>query len=434
MTKKNSPHVFTLIIITFSLLIMALILYYYIGEKWEITSWGVSVAQIMLYYLLFTTFRAATILALSFLEHLFKKTRGEPHYHPLVTIIIPCYNEAKVIEKAIESILTLNYPNYEILVIDDGSFDLTTELAKKFEDKEKLRVIYQLNSGKAEALNRGISEALGEYIVCMDADSLLGKNTLMNAMAYFVEDPTLGALAGSVRVGNSHSLLTQFQKLEYIIGLNFHKKGQSFLNTVAIVPGPIGIFKRDLLLKIGGYRSNTFAEDCDLSMRILLSGHQIKYAPDVVADTEAPDTFQDLMVQRYRWSRGMVQAIAKNLHWLNPKKINFRNLFILGFMGTETIVIPMANFLFGLLSIQYALMYGTTQLMGAHFLGLVELDLALSLYAISTERNIAGYFLLSIINRITYGFSLEIMRFFAIIDEMFQIPMRWGTIERKGMG
>lgn len=431
--RSGLSQFFTVVAIVCALFLFGVVTYFYIGEKWEVRSWGVLVADIMVYYLVFTTFRSGTVLAFSFMEHLFKRTRGEPSYFPLVSIIVPCFNEEKVVQAAIQSILELNYPNFEVLVIDDGSADLTTELAKRFEERGKLRVIYQPNAGKASALNRGISEAVGEFVLCVDADSVLGTNVLMNAMPYFETDPQLGAVAGSVRVGNSKSLICKFQKLEYVISLNLLKKAQSLANLVTIVPGPIGIFKKSVLVEIGGYRSNTFAEDCDLSMRLLLAGYHIKYAPDCVATTEVPDTFNGLMIQRYRWSRGMIQAISKNMGWLMPSRISFRNFLILFTMTVETIFIPMANFLFGLLALQYALLYGSSQMMGAYFFGLVELDLAMSLYAIATERHVAGYFLLSILNRVTFGFALEVMRFFSILDEMLRIPMKWGVLERKGL-
>ena len=216
--------------------------------------------------------------------------------------------------------------------------------------------------------------------------------------------------------------------------MNLFKRAQSLLGAVTIVPGPIGVFRKSSLKEIGLYDADTFAEDTDLTLRLLTEGHRIKYCPEMVAVTEGPDNFQQLLTQRYRWSRGMLQAILKNAKWLNPFKNNWRNFGIISYMVLETVIIPTVNFSFALLTLQFALSYGTNNILGAYFIGLTLLDLILSLFSMITERELKGYFLLSLINRVTYGFSLEIIRFFSLIDELFGIPMKWGTLQRKGMG
>jgi cellulose synthase/poly-beta-1,6-N-acetylglucosamine synthase-like glycosyltransferase len=318
-------------------------------------------------------------------------------------------------------------------VIDDGSFDLTSEIAKKFEDKGRLRVIYKENGGKADALNRGIDEALGEYILCMDADSVLSEDVLLECMGFFQKYPDLSAVAGRVEIGNSQNILSKFQKLEYITGLNLFKRGQSFLKTVTIIPGPIGVFKREALLAVGKYDLDTFAEDADLTIRLIIAGHRIKYNPRMVAVTEGPIELSQLITQRYRWSRGMVQAIFKNIRHLNVFKSGLRNSLTMLYMLVESVFIPIVNFSFTMLTIQYALTYGGTQMLGSYFIGLTLLDLSLTLFSMITERNVKPFFMLSIINRVTYGLFLETLRFFAIIDELLGIPMSWGQLKRTGL-
>ena len=329
--------------------------------------------------------------------------------------------------------MKINYPNIEILVIDDGSFDLTSEIAKKFEDKGKLRVIYKENGGKADALNRGIDEALGEYILCMDADSILNEDVLLECMGYFQKYPDLSAVAGRVEIGNSQNILSKFQKLEYITGLNLFKRGQSFLKTVTIIPGPIGVFRREELLEVGKYDLDTFAEDADLTIRLIIAGHRIKYNHRMVAVTEGPIEISQLVTQRYRWSRGMVQAIFKNISHLNIFKSGLRNSLTILYMLVESVFIPIINFSFTMLTVQYALTYGGTQMLGSYFLGLTLLDLSLTLFSMITERNIKPFFMLAILNRVTYGLFLETLRFFAIIDELLGIPMSWGQLKRTGL-
>ena len=432
--KNNFERAFTVLTLATLFVFSSLAVYFNFGRKWQEDIWSTTLGQLMSYYLVVVVIRALVILIFSFVEHFFKAPERKTEFQPLVSVIVPCFNEEKVVKQAVKSVSEMDYPNLEILLIDDGSVDDTTAIAKGLEHKEKrLRVVFKENGGKAEALNRGISEALGEYILCMDADSVLNRDSLERAMPYFSKDPNLAAVSGCVRVGNDHNLLCQFQKLEYVIGLNLHKKAQSLLNLVTIVPGPIGIFKKSAVQAVGCYHAQTFAEDCDLSMRLLFAGYNIKYSPDVVAHTETPATFDALMVQRYRWTRGVIQSIVKSAGLLTPRQINFRNSVIVAYMVLETIAIPLINFVFAMITLQQALIHGTIEMLGGFFIGLTFLDVCLSLYSLMTEKERSFYLLLAAVNRVTYGFALEILRFFAIFDELFKIPMRWGKIKRTGM-
>jgi cellulose synthase/poly-beta-1,6-N-acetylglucosamine synthase-like glycosyltransferase len=351
----------------------------------------------------------------------------------MISILVPGFNEGKVIGTAIQSLITLDYPNYEILVIDDGSKDDMFQIAKQYENDSRVRVIYKPNGGKSSALNRGIEEALGEYVLCMDADSKLSHDVLLKAMSYFESNRNLAALAGNVVVGNPTNLLTMFQKLEYVTGLNFYKSAQSYLGMVNIVPGPIGVFRRKVLLEMNGYRQDTFAEDCDLTLRILMAGYSVSYCPDLVAVTEAPDELMPLIKQRYRWSRGILQAI--NIQWesLKSNKLSLRNLGIFAMIYTESIIIPVVNFLFVIATVFYALMFDSTQLLGAYFIGLTLLDLSLAAYSVYTEKTVGSLVFLSMLNRITFGLAMEIVRFFSMFDELLKVPMTWGKLKRKGL-
>lgn len=394
---------------------------------------SIMIFQAMIYYLLFIILRTAILLLISFKEFMQKKSNLELTHFPLVTIIIPCFNEEVVIKDAIKSVEKINYPNLEILVVDDGSTDETYARAREMQKTGKVRVVSKSNGGKASALNYGIEEALGEYILCMDADSHLNREVLRYGIPYFYEFPHLSALAGNVRVGNTSSLITLFQKLEYVVGLNFHKMAQSALSSVTIIPGPIGIFKRSALQSVGGYDVNTFAEDCDLTLKLLAAGHYIKYSSDVVAYTEAPTTLYQLMAQRYRWSRGTIQALVKNSRGFLTSANPTRSISIFLYVMIETMFIPTINFLFFMITIFMALYHGTDNLYGPFLLGLMLVDSSIALYAVFTEKEVKSLFFLSIIGRLTYGLFLEIMRFLSMIDELFKIPMRWGEQIRKGI-
>ena len=431
--KTSFSNIVSVVTITIICSLLTITFYLNIPDNWKFENPFASfVANIMLYYLILIFIRTFILLVLSFLEIIFNKKTIEVKSFPIVSIIIPAYNEESVLVPAIESVLEIDYPNIEILVVDDGSSDNTFSVAKTMEVHEQVRVIHQSNAGKSNALNYGISQAAGDYYVCMDADSVLSKNLLLESIPYFEKDPNLAAVAGAVEVGNSKNILTAFQKLEYIIGLNFHKKAQSFINMVTIVPGPIGVFDRRKVSNIGGYSSDTFAEDCDLSMRLLMEGYNIKYCDKITAVTEAPDEILALITQRSRWSRGMVQSIFKAISLLRTK-FSMRGLMVVLYMFSETIIIPLINFVFIVLTLEFALLYDIAELMGPYFIGLTLLDVALCFYSIITERKIFSLLILSFLNRLTYGLVLEVIRFFSIFDELLKIPMKWGVLVRKGL-
>ena len=431
--RAKETQTFTIFTIILLAGILALVFFYSNATGTTLTGWAKVISDCMMFYLFFVLLRTVLLVLCSFGEFYFRKTLSEPKEYPLVSIIMPCFNEEKVIATAIQSVMELDYPNYEVLVVDDGSTDLTLDAAKKLEKKGRLRVVSHENAGKSGALNRGIAEAVGEYVLCMDADSILAPNVLKLAIAYFEKNPKLAAVAGSVVLGNTPNVLTLFQRLEYVIGLNFHKTAQSFLSMVTIVPGPIGVFKRDVIIRLGGYHHDTFAEDCDLTIRMLVEGYDLAYCPEMIAVTEAPEDLRSLISQRYRWSRGITQAIAKNSGWLLRPHVSLRNFSIVAYMVIESLVIPIVNFTFAMITLQHGLLYGVQHLLGPFYASLTLLDIVLAMYSVATENQNLKLILLASINRVTYGLALEILRFFCIFDELFKLPMNWGKLVRKGL-
>src|SRR6185436_16069303 len=154
----------------------------------------------------------------------------------------------------------------------------------------------------------------------MDGDARLSPDALRHAMRHF-SDPRIAAVAGNVKVVNRRNLWTRLQALEYIEGLNMARRAQGFLRVVNIVPGPIGVFRRDVLRRVGGYDTDTFAEDADLTLKILTAGWHVAYEERAIAYTEAPERFVELVKQRYRWTRGVLQALRKHRMWLvSPRR------------------------------------------------------------------------------------------------------------------
>ena len=256
------------------------------------------------------------ILSIAYnLKHKHKPAQSQPK----ISIIVPAYNEEKTITATITSLQQLNYPNYEIIVIDDGSTDQTYTYAIKAQDT-KTKIIKQQNMGKPNALNTGIKQSNGEIILTVDADTTLNKDALTNIANPFANNPKIGAIAGNVKIKKEPTIINNLQSAEYATGINLVRKAQSMLGCVLVVPGPIAAIKKEALEKVGGFSPQTFAEDFDITLAILAAGYRIEYEEASLAYTDAPKNTQDLIKQRRRWYRGMIQVLDKYKNmYLNPK-------------------------------------------------------------------------------------------------------------------
>ncbi len=234
---------------------------------------------------------------------------------PRVAVLIPAYNEEKVIVRTIRSVLNSDYPHLRIVVIDDGSSDRTAEVAREAYPEEiaagMLTVLRKPNAGKAEALNFAVAELREEFYVGIDADTVIAADAVSKLVCHFA-DPLIGAVAGNAKVGNRINLWTRWQALEYITSQNFERRALDLFDVVTVVPGAIGAWRTDAVRQGGGYPVNTVAEDADLTMNLLEQGYKVIYEDGALAFTEAPATAGGLMRQRFRWSFGTLQAIYKH--------------------------------------------------------------------------------------------------------------------------
>jgi cellulose synthase/poly-beta-1,6-N-acetylglucosamine synthase-like glycosyltransferase len=234
-------------------------------------------------------------------------------YAPFVSVIVPAYNEELVIENTINSLLASHYQNYEIIVVDDGSVDRTSEIvSEKFSGDERVRLISASAGGKSAALNVGMRYAKGEIVIALDADTLFAPQTV-GALAHRFYDPKIGAVAGNAKVGNRINIVTRWQALEYITSQNMDRRAFASLNCITVVPGAVGAWRRNLIEQAGGFQSDTLAEDQDLTLSIRRLGHSIGYEEDAIAWTEAPDDLRTLAKQRFRWAFGTLQCMRKHI-------------------------------------------------------------------------------------------------------------------------
>jgi cellulose synthase/poly-beta-1,6-N-acetylglucosamine synthase-like glycosyltransferase/peptidoglycan/xylan/chitin deacetylase (PgdA/CDA1 family) len=236
----------------------------------------------------------------------------DPATGPLISVLIPCFNEEKVIEASVRRILASNWDRLEVLVLDDGSQDHTAHVVREaFSGEPRVTLMSFENGGKARALNRGLARAQGDVIVALDADTLFPPDTLARLARWFV-DPRVGAVAGNALVGNRRNLITRWQALEYVTAQNLERRALAALGAVTVVPGAVGAWRRSALEQMGGYPDDTLAEDQDLTIAIQRAGWRVEFDPAARAYTEAPETVGGLLKQRFRWSFGTLQCLWKH--------------------------------------------------------------------------------------------------------------------------
>ncbi|HEY2752559.1 glycosyltransferase, partial [Phenylobacterium sp.] len=236
----------------------------------------------------------------------------DPSTGPLVSVLIPCFNEEKVIESSVRRILASNWARVEVLVLDDGSQDHTADVVRRaFADDPRVTLMAFDNGGKARALNRGLTKASGEIVVALDADTLFPSDTLAKLVRWFA-NPDVGAVAGNALVGNRRNLITRWQALEYVTAQNLERRALAALGAVTVVPGAVGAWRRSALEALGGYPDDTLAEDQDLTLAMQRAGWRVEFDPEARAYTEAPETVAGLLKQRFRWSFGTLQCIYKH--------------------------------------------------------------------------------------------------------------------------
>lgn len=239
-------------------------------------------------------------------------THAGETYRPPLTVIVPAYNEEMVIEATLTSLLISDYDNFEIIVVDDGSTDRTSDVVReKFSGEPRVRLFTVANAGKANALNYGLRHAKGEVVIALDADTVFAPQAI-GALAHRFYDPRIGAVAGNAKVGNRINIVTRWQALEYITSQNMDRRAFASLNCITVVPGAVGAWRRDLLTEAGGFTSDTLAEDQDLTLRIRRLGYKIGYEEGAIAWTEAPATLRSLAKQRFRWAYGTLQCMWKH--------------------------------------------------------------------------------------------------------------------------
>jgi cellulose synthase/poly-beta-1,6-N-acetylglucosamine synthase-like glycosyltransferase len=245
-------------------------------------------------------------------RHVGATRRAKPggEYLPGVSVIVPAYNEAVGITAAVRSLVNSDYPELEVIVVDDGSTDGTADIVAGLSEPG-VELIRQPNGGKPAALNTGIAAARHDVIVMVDGDTIFEPDTVRE-LVQALADPGVGAVSGNTKVGNRHGLIGRWQHIEYVIGFNLDRRMYDVARCMPTIPGAIGAFRREALTAVGGVSDDTLAEDTDLTMAIHRAGWRVVYEEKARAWTEAPATLSQLWRQRYRWCYGTMQAMWKH--------------------------------------------------------------------------------------------------------------------------
>jgi cellulose synthase/poly-beta-1,6-N-acetylglucosamine synthase-like glycosyltransferase len=392
--------------------------------------------------------RLVVLLALALRQrrwHGFARRLGDTVWRPGVTVVVPAYNEEKVIIRTVQSLLAQPYP-LEIIVVDDGSPDGTADVvAGAFPNNPSVRVLRKPNGGKASALNLGVREAKGEIVVAVDADTVLAPGAIPALIAPLADD-RVGAVAGNAKVGNRINLVTRWQAVEYVTSQNLDRRAFALLNCITVVPGAVGAWRRQLVLEAGGFSEQTLAEDQDLTLTLLRRGWRIAYADQAIAYTEAPDTFSGLSRQRFRWSFGTLQCA-----WKHRGALFRRRYGALGFVALPNVWVfqlafpflaPVADLLFVwslatvyLNKLQHGAEYAmqSLQQVVAYYLAFLAVDWLAGIAALLMEPGEEkGLSWLVLLQRFVYRQVL----YLAVVKAVFAAAQGrargWGKLVRKG--
>jgi cellulose synthase/poly-beta-1,6-N-acetylglucosamine synthase-like glycosyltransferase/spore germination protein YaaH/peptidoglycan/xylan/chitin deacetylase (PgdA/CDA1 family) len=398
-------------------------------------------------FMLLSVSRVLFIAIIATKEHLREKRYGLAPFWlaggkdaPLVSIIVPAYNEELNAVSSVQSLLNGNYPNFEIIFINDGSSDQTFErVSEAFAHDPRVKVFTKPNGGKASALNYGIGMSEAEYVICIDADTKLLPNAVSLLMEHFGDERKghragrgpIGAVAGNVKVGNQVNLLTRWQAIEYISSQNFDRKAFAYLNAITVVPGAIGAFRKKAIEAAGGFTTDTLAEDCDLTIRILRCGYVIENDNRAIAMTEAPETLKQFFKQRFRWSYGVMQTFWKNRDALMNWKYRWLGWAalpnILIFQYVIPFVIPLADFF-----MVVGLLTGNASKIGGYYLVFMLVDLAVALLAFTFEREKLVRLIWLIPQRLIWRWLTWLVLFRAVRRALKGELQHWGVLKRTG--
>lgn len=333
------------------------------------------------------TFLRSFFIAVVAFIHRYRETGSEDStFHPPVSVLIAAFNEEKVIQRTLQAVLATRYPGeMELIVVDDGSADTTAQIVQAEAEKDpRIRLVRQLNEGKAVALRNGIAATRHDFIVTLDADTRFGPDTIGYLVEPFQSD-RVGAVSGHVRVGNLRTFIARCQSLEYTFGFNLDRRAYDFLDCITVVPGAVSAFRKSAVFQTGGISTDTLAEDTDLTLSLHRNGFQVRYAPKAIAWTEAPESFFDMARQRFRWAFGTLQCLWKHRDLVFNSDQRFLGWFSLpGTWFFQILLVAIAPIVD--LFLLFSIFFGLGSEIWPYFLTFLLIDIFLALAACIIEK------------------------------------------------
>jgi cellulose synthase/poly-beta-1,6-N-acetylglucosamine synthase-like glycosyltransferase/peptidoglycan/xylan/chitin deacetylase (PgdA/CDA1 family) len=389
-----------------------------------------ALALILLVVTILFVARVLLVVALA-RRHARRARRGRPDepFAPPVSIVVPAFNEATGIERAVRSLADSDYPTFEVLVVDDGSVDGTAALVEQL-GLPAVRVLRQANAGKPAALNAGIAAAAHDVFVCVDADTVFERDTLARLVDP-LRKPDVGAVSGNAKVGNRRRILGRWQHIEYVIGFNLDRRLYDVLQCMPTVPGAIGAFRRPALADAGGFSGATLAEDTDVTLAIGRAGWRVVYAEDARAWTEAPTTLSTLWRQRYRWCYGTMQAVWKHRAALwrsGETRIGRRGIpYLTLFQVALPLLAPVVD-VFGL----YGLIFLQPLPVVTYWAGFALLQLAVGWYAFRLDGESPAALWALPLQQFVYRQLMYLVVIESVVSALTGARVHWQRIERTG--
>ena len=393
--------------------------------------------------------RALVLTGLGLLSAWREMRRKRPAIDPetFVSVLIPAYNEEQVIERSVSQVLASENVRVEVIVIDDGSKDRTSEVVERaFGNDERVHLIKLENGGKARALNHGLAMAKSDIVVALDADTQFEPGTIARLSRWFADDERLAAVAGNAKVGNRINIVTKWQALEYVTAQNLERRALAQLGAMTVVPGAVGAWRKQAILEVGGYPPETLAEDQDLTIAVQRADWHVTFDQSAIAWTEAPQSFRQLARQRFRWAFGTIQCVWKHKRvmadgWPRglafvglPQTIIFQLLFA---MVSPIIDLALVlNIFWTVTSIRehgYTAMKGDLQHVALFWLLFAAIDLTAGLIAMALERRENWRLMVWLVpQRFGYRQVMYYVVIKAVVQALRGPRVGWSSIQRSG--
>jgi len=367
------------------------------------------------------------LLPMSFYSIIRYKKTQHHRYFPSISIIIPAFNEEKVIEKTIQSILHTQFPKKEIFVVNNASTDKTGQVLQKYH--QDVVVLDETNKGKAHAINKGIKESSGEIIIILDADTRVTKHALENIVRPFETEPKLSAVSGNVKVLNRNNVNSKIQVIDYSISMNLARGIMNLYKLVPVVSGAFGAFRGSIIRNKSPFTADTLTEDFDASITLLKRGYFTAYQNDAIAYTEVPERLNDFIRQRYRWFRGFLQGYNKHRDFFLTSSFKNENNIVFFFLLNSNLILPIVDVI-SITAIVPTILIGRLEL-AALLISLNSVNLIiLSIYALRANQESLQYakyspFLIVYVKLLTYIFLK------GMIHQFLKINRSWTHIARK---